>query len=1038
MTASSGYESQDEASRYLQLDDVAATAIPTTIIDEEFVHSNDAQIMRHTFRVYGSIYLVFFVMFCFLRKYFPKLYNVRGWVPELKCRLAVQKKYGFVDWAWKVFEVTDDELLHNCGMDALCFLRCLRLGTKLSLVGAMNAVWLIPVYLTAEESRETSRLSDPFVLMSLANLPIRSPRFVAPVVAIYIIVLSSIYLISKEYDWYIEYRHKHLAQRKPRNYAIYVSGIPPKYQSSYALADYFRQCTSWSSSVMEAHIAMDIPTLESKVTKRDKLVATIEHTVALEKKKGITHTHRRFNWTHGRDAVKKVETVNHYMQELETLNNQIALSSGHVSRSNHRMRKHLRRSSVELGQLNVSSRVLVRSNSEPTLVPEEATIPPVQIEEEEDYPRFTRPDVDDSDDSDGSLGTTIDNAIFGRGGGGLAKVAPNRSPPTPQKQQSDPSVYPLRRQLSDPSVAAASVAQSVAKSHYSQGNPSVYPLRRQLSDPSVAAQSVAKSHYSRAAMMEEGRAATDSAIELDADGEILSPNSSARRRFLLDWNVGETIRSNVGQGVRLIGDIGYQGAVLVGSGGAQAFSNVKKVGTIGVSGVRKAAETGFQNGVQLATTAVGVVPLRLSRADGKPREAGFVVFNDLYTAQAARQMLQHPHTNTMVVEPAPDPEEIFWRNVGLPAKAKRSGLLISLTATAVLCFFWSIPMAILSSFTEVNSLKEKLPVLENLIETFPAMEGALALLAPLLVLVINEVFLPVILKWFATWEGHVSASVLEASLFVKLCTFVFIQTFFVSAVSGTVTAEISNILNNPEDIVDLLANSLPAQSSYFIQICFVFTFLLQGLDLIRAYPLILAFLRRCCCGPKLTEKERKKTWSWFNSLEDPPEFWHAEILAQIMLFFVVFFVYATIAPITSLFLGFCFLICESGYRYHFVHNHHKTPDSGGRLWIGFINVLVASILIGEITLFGMLILKKTVYATSALAPLGVITVLFMVFTIPKRNQVANNLPTLLCVEHDKKNMDAKITAADFASKVYLQPALRAEPMFPETEDSREL
>jgi len=125
-----------------------------------------------------------------------------------------------------------------------------------------------------------------------------------------------------------------------------------------------------------------------------------------------------------------------------------------------------------------------------------------------------------------------------------------------------------------------------------------------------------------------------------------------------------------------------------------------------------------------------------------------------------------------------------------------------------------------------------------------------------------------------------------------------IQSFFVSALTGTITAELTNFLNNPEQIVDLLANSLPAQSSYFIQICLVFTFLLHGLDLIRAYPLGVAFLRRFCFGPNLTREERRKSWGWFSSLEDPPDFWHAELLAQIMLFFVVFFVYSVIAPIT--------------------------------------------------------------------------------------------------------------------------------------------
>jgi len=77
---------------------------------------------------------------------------------------------------------------------------------------------------------------------------------------------------------------------------------------------------------------------------------------------------------------------------------------------------------------------------------------------------------------------------------------------------------------------------------------------------------------------------------------------------------------------------------------------------------------------------------------------------------------------------------------------------------------------------------------------------------------------------------------LEASLFLKLGCFMvrvkknqrlsassslihvsaihlfqIIQTFFVSAISGSVSAQITNMLSQPTQIIDLLAHSLPAQ-----------------------------------------------------------------------------------------------------------------------------------------------------------------------------------------------------------------------------------
>jgi hypothetical protein len=121
----------------------------------------------------------------------------------------------------------------------------------------------------------------------------------------------------------------------------------------------------------------------------------------------------------------------------------------------------------------------------------------------------------------------------------------------------------------------------------------------------------------------------------------------------------------------------------------------------------------------------------------------------------------------------------------------------------------------------------------------------------------------------------------------------------VSAVSGGIWAELTNILDNPEAIIDLLANSLPAQSSYFMQIILAKTFLMQSLEMLRVYPLSLSLIRNFI-GPNLTKKERSRSYGPIRSLEDPPDFWHAETFAQIILYFMVYFVYAAIAPVRML------------------------------------------------------------------------------------------------------------------------------------------
>lgn len=680
--------------RFLQDTDEVPTESPSSIV-EEFTGSNDTSIIRETFRVYGSIYAFFFLLFCFLRWKAPKLYNVRSWVPEIRCGLAQAQTYGFFSWSWQVFNVPDDDMLDACGMDALCFLRCLRFGSKLCLLGSFNAIWLIPLYLTAEESEETIQLEDTFVKMSIANLPNKSARFIGTVISAYIIVLASMYLITKEYDWYTEYRHKYLAKREPRNYSIYVSGIPKEYQSSYKLADYFRQCISWNDSVLEAHIAMDIPALEAKVAKREKLVAKIEHIMAIEKRRGFTKTHRTINYSEG---VRKVETVSTYMQELDKLNHQISLTSGHVTRSNHRMRQHLVRSDEELANLPSDSSFIERPGEKGSILRSQSS-PTVATE--------------------GSSGTHLE-------------TLDEEAPPG------------LSDRYRDEDLEAPSSSEPQSPTKNSQGEKTKYNSpRRKVWRPKV---SFGSSSNNSSNGNEEGVeiGQTHSSDSLDSNG---SPTNSPSRR---SWNVAGTIGNGVkrvGTGTRAAGAEAYSTVRRVGQVGAQS---VLAAGSIGVTGVRRAADFGFQGLQQAneigASITGAVVPLRLGRADGVPREAGFVVFKDLYSSQAARQMLQHPDSIFMHVESAPDPDEVFWRNVGLPADARRSGWLISLTATSVLCLFWSIPMAFLSSLTEVNSLKENLPTVAKWIEKFPTLETFLALAAPLLLLMLNEGLLPIILK----------------------------------------------------------------------------------------------------------------------------------------------------------------------------------------------------------------------------------------------------------------------------------------------------
>jgi len=820
--------------------------------DAEVITSNDSEIIRGTLRVYGSIYLACMLLYVLLRKRYPKLFNIRSWARNNQSRLACLQEYGWFSWFWRVFRVTDLELQDECGLDAVCFLRALRFGRQLTYLGCFNAIWLIPLYRTAPESSDTAYLEDRFVLISISNLPTSSNRFLATVIAAYLTYFYAMYLIFHETKWFTSQRHRFLAKKKPRNYAVYVSGIPEAYRSSHQLENYFRQCSS-QHAVLEAHICRDTPKLDSKVARRLKVVQQLEHAVAEEKRTGKTAQHVAINWRHyvgGRSSIRqkksprhnrehhgsvlqRVESVRELEAELDYLNRTIARKSQEITQASSRRGM--------LCRMNASTD-LMHAIQEDVLSDDPDESHDNKNDQKNDSSSIVMSPLSEEHDDD-------DEEAFSRhhrSGSNLSPSVGLRNETMEEEEEKKEDVL-LGELLGGPPVSASAELMD----HFDPAFGAVVPVLEELPnndaelldhlDPALETvpvldeelrnndnelpssgfletiDNVNNPEWSKQQSTDEEQGLTNEFLQKleaatagssplkrtgsgkrdrseyggDKDSSDRSERSFSSRGSSSALLVTKTIRRSVVSGSRTIGKAGtsiVEGSRATAStiaknsraAGAQASKSIAKGSRVaGVQAERlihNASDKGKESlkkaqqvGTNLVTSAGAVVPmLLLNKSEGQAREAGFVVFTNLYMVQTALQMIHHPKPYVMDVTPAGDPCDIFWRNVGLPQRARRTGMLAAITASTILCFFWSIPMAFVSSLTEVNSLKESLPTVGRWIEEYPWLETVFAQIAPMLLLFFNEAILPVVLKYFATWEGHISSAMLEASLFTKL------------------------------------------------------------------------------------------------------------------------------------------------------------------------------------------------------------------------------------------------------------------------------
>jgi len=121
-------------------------------------------------------------------------------------------------------------------------------------------------------------------------------------------------------------------------------------------------------------------------------------------------------------------------------------------------------------------------------------------------------------------------------------------------------------------------------------------------------------------------------MRYDSKSSNLSGSRNSSRRSVGSsgkptHQIKESIRRSVVSGTKTL-------SASAAAAGAQAEKIIQSAGDMYVETLKAA-------GSQLAASAGAVVPMLLTKSEGSPKDAGFVIFTDLYATQTALQMIHH-------------------------------------------------------------------------------------------------------------------------------------------------------------------------------------------------------------------------------------------------------------------------------------------------------------------------------------------------------------------------------------------------------------
>ena len=766
---------------------------------------------------------------------------------------------GYFKWVKVCFYLSDDEIIHRVGYDALIFIRFHRLALRCIVkMSVFSFVVLLPLNFTGSGHANAKDLKGyvgslfftDFLRFTMANVSGGSPRLWVHCFAAYLLTAIVVRELLSEYETFNSIRHTYLLSREPHLRTVLVTNIPRHLRSRAKINSYFRHV--YPQAVQQVVLCQNVMTLEQLVRQRTSVLSQLEKELLLlcrtEKYKLFKPEEQRrlgrkafsaccrcsccgsnpsgASWSL---AVQHVLGIRHCLERLQlvpgtqerltrlyTLLESLNQDIEQEQRRRRRVMKMLDR--MEAGGDGSKDIDYLLALSSPYASNTQTS----RAQQEKDNKRLglVVPKNHTSRRQQQPLPPTPENDTSGAREEGAPPPPP--PPPPPRDTASDEPQQPQEQELpaaSSPGGNGSGVLRARSPLH-----PSAMPSR---------------------AGMDQQSDSEDSDNETQTKSRKPSSKMSKAKQKMKSFSrmVGSSL-TNAGANQTTSNQ---SNAVAVAAAEAANDGYIPPAVPNYMPENQDNASTSDYIGAPAedaaATTRPASMPSSSSRtSSNRPlsrppahiedhlnevSDKAFVVMQTFTAATIAIQSMHSSRPGSMQVSTAPEPRDILWDNIYISKGATRTRSYLGEVLVLMIITFYVVPIALVSLLVSESALVSSSPRLAQLDQASAFFSSAIAMVQPLCIVGIQQL-LPPLFMAIGRAEGCVSFSEVQMRAFSRYFLFQVLNVFLVTTIAGSIFDTIAIIVENPEAAFEMLGNSLPRMSSFFITFVTIKTFLGLG------------------------------------------------------------------------------------------------------------------------------------------------------------------------------------------------------------------
>ncbi|KAL1213848.1 CSC1-like protein [Cardamine amara subsp. amara] len=392
----------------------------------------------------------------------------------------------------------------------------------------------------------------------------------------------------------------------------------------------------------------------------------------------------------------------------------------------------------------------------------------------------------------------------------------------------------------------------------------------------------------------------------------------------------------------------------------------------------------------------------------------FVSFDSRWGAAVCAQTQQSKNPTLWLTSSAPEPRDIYWENLAIPFISLTIRKLVIGVSVFFLVFFYMIPIAFVQSLANLEGLERVAPFLRPVIR-LDFIKSFLQGFLPGLALKIFLWILPTVLLIMSKIEGYIALSTLERRAAAKYYYFMLVNVFLGSIIAGTAFEQLDSFLHqSPTQIPRTIGVSIPMKATFFITFIMVDGWAGIAGEILRIKPLVIFHLKNMFLVK--TEQDRERAM-------DPGFVDFKETIPSLQLYFLLGIVYAVVTPILLPFILVFFAFAYLVYRHQIINVYNQQYESCGAFWPHVHGRIIASLLISQLLLMGLLASKEAADSTPLLIILPILTLSFHKYCKHRFEPAFRQYPLEDAMAKDKaeKETEPELNMKADLADAYLHP-----------------